>query len=68
MISYRYLVSYKILINPELISTMHEEYLPGYDWEDLIEHDIEKDIPLDDKDHLPEDNTPPRNRKEWDEE
>ncbi len=47
---------------------MHEEYLPGYDWEDLIEHDIEKDIPLDDKDHLTEDHTPPPKRKDRDEE
>jgi len=54
-------------VNPELIATMHEEYLPGYDWEDLIEHDIEKDIPLDDKDDRTEDHTPPCNQKEWDE-
>ncbi len=47
---------------------MHEEYLPGYDWEDLIERDIEKDIPLDDKDDLTEDPPPPQKRKEWDEE
>jgi hypothetical protein len=56
------------IANSEFIATMHEEYLPGYDWEDLIERDIEKDIPLDDKDDLTADPPPPRKRKEWDEE
>ena len=47
---------------------MYEEYLPGYDWEDLIEQDIEKDSPLDspldDEAYLREDYTPPSKRKE----
>jgi hypothetical protein len=39
---------------------MHEEYLPGYDWEELLEQDIEKGTPLDDEDKLNKTRTPPR--------
>ena len=42
---------------------MHEEYLPGYDWEDLIEQDLEKGTPLDDEKTLNKDRTPPRKRR-----
>jgi hypothetical protein len=27
---------------------MHDEFQPGYDWEDIIEKDLEKEIPLED--------------------
>ena len=47
---------------------MHEEYQPGYDWEDLIEQDIEKGIPLEDEDYPTEDHPPPPKPKELDEE
>ena len=42
---------------------MHEEYLPGYDWEELIEQDIEKGTPLDKEDNLDKVRTPPRKRR-----
>lgn len=27
---------------------MHDEFEPGYDWEDIIEKDLEKEIPPED--------------------
>ena len=42
---------------------MHEEYLPGYDWEELIEQDIEKGTPLDDEENLDKGRTLPGKRR-----
>jgi hypothetical protein len=43
---------------------MHEEYRPGYNWEDLIEKEFKKSIPWSDSDEGREDSDPKFERED----
>jgi|GEM_PF-4235296 len=43
---------------------MHDEYQPGYNWEDLFEKDLENGIPPEDEFFNREDE-PPDNLEDW---
>jgi hypothetical protein len=51
-------------ISKERFVAMHEEYRPGYNWEDFVEKEFKKTIPWGDFDDSSEDPDPSYDREE----